>query len=459
MTGFWVVMAAICFLLALGPATPLFQLAFDLIPGMHLFRIPVRWLYPFSLALAALAGMGADVVLGWVQSLPRAPRLGAGLIAVLLLAGGILIWRAGSPFAVFHAWEHHQALWVASAIGGLLALATPAVALMGGPSSRRWLSYGLAAAVAVELVAGSQWVVENHAATVDTYRTVSPIAAYVAAHPDGRVLSVAQGDWNTSPDRLAADTVIYVNASSVSGYSTPWPFSRDIALDSRVVAPLVAGAPVTPGVEELWRALGVAYIDAAVSQHNLAGVTGLRPVVASGPWVLYALDVPGSRTWASCGARIVPSSARALGAVLAPTFSTSTLYLEGAGPSVAGTVCGQSRIIRAGTTEVTIQARLPARGWVVLADSWYPGWVVDVDGHPAPMLHADYFLRAVSVPAGIHTLTFTYRPRSMYAGALVSLVSLLVLLAALGSLFWSSRVGRGRGYAVPDPDRPPPPAQ
>jgi len=63
-----------------------------------------------------------------------------------------------------------------------------------------------------------------------------------------------------------------------------------------------------------------------------------------------------------------------------------------------------------------------------LADSDYPGWAATVDDEPTPIYRANLAFRAVQVPAGVHTVEFTYRPWWMLAGAFVSVVSLLGIL-------------------------------
>ena len=76
-------------------------------------------------------------------------------------------------------------------------------------------------------------------------------------------------------------------------------------------------------------------------------------------------------------------------------------------------------------------------GWAVLHDSWYPGWTATLDGQAVPMYPADGIFRAVWVPAGHHTLVFSYVPRSFSVGAAISLVAWGGMLA----LAW---FGRGR---------------
>ena len=70
----------------------------------------------------------------------------------------------------------------------------------------------------------------------------------------------------------------------------------------------------------------------------------------------------------------------------------------------------------------------PGPGRLVVADLVYPGWKVTVDGKPARSL-AEGDLRAVEVPAGARTVTWSFTPPGVRAGALISLVALLALAA------------------------------
>jgi len=78
-------------------------------------------------------------------------------------------------------------------------------------------------------------------------------------------------------------------------------------------------------------------------------------------------------------------------------------------------------------------------GLVVFSEIYYPkGWYATIDGKDAPVLRADYVLRAMEVPAGKHVIEFRFEPKPYVIGNKVTLASSWILLVlVLGSLGWS----------------------
>ncbi|MBE9471546.1 MAG: YfhO family protein [Chloroflexi bacterium] len=70
-------------------------------------------------------------------------------------------------------------------------------------------------------------------------------------------------------------------------------------------------------------------------------------------------------------------------------------------------------------------------GYLVLTDTWYPGWQATVDGKPAEVLQANYAFRAVYLAAGEHTVEMVYHPTSVLVGEAVSLTTLTLLVVGL----------------------------
>lgn len=86
---------------------------------------------------------------------------------------------------------------------------------------------------------------------------------------------------------------------------------------------------------------------------------------------------------------------------------------------------GQVSGYRRAWNEVEAQVSAPQGGYLVFSEIDYPGWRADVDGRGVPILTANYFLRAVWLEPGQHSIRLEYRPASVLIGALVSLSTLL----------------------------------
>ena len=80
---------------------------------------------------------------------------------------------------------------------------------------------------------------------------------------------------------------------------------------------------------------------------------------------------------------------------------------------------------------VVLRVDAPQRGFLVLADQWFPGWQATVGGTPVPILRADYVFRLVEVPAGRSTVEFRYVPDALLLGALISAVTAGAIVLAL----------------------------
>ena len=65
-------------------------------------------------------------------------------------------------------------------------------------------------------------------------------------------------------------------------------------------------------------------------------------------------------------------------------------------------------------------------GLAVVGDPWYPGWRAWVDGKREPVQEFAGVVRAVPVGAGRHQIEFRYRPASVYWGAALTALGLLL---------------------------------
>lgn len=68
---------------------------------------------------------------------------------------------------------------------------------------------------------------------------------------------------------------------------------------------------------------------------------------------------------------------------------------------------------------------------LVISEAYYPGWAASVNGQPVSVIEADAFLQAVPIPAGNSTVELNYRPATLLAGAIISLLSLTACIVLL----------------------------
>jgi len=79
---------------------------------------------------------------------------------------------------------------------------------------------------------------------------------------------------------------------------------------------------------------------------------------------------------------------------------------------------------------VEMSVRTPVAGFLVLTDSYYPGWRAEVNGKPVKIYRTDDIFRGILVPAGTSTILFTFLPTHFYLGLSLSLLTLFFLLSA-----------------------------
>ncbi|WP_343031287.1 YfhO family protein, partial [Xanthovirga aplysinae] len=87
----------------------------------------------------------------------------------------------------------------------------------------------------------------------------------------------------------------------------------------------------------------------------------------------------------------------------------------------------------------TLNYEVDAKGksFVVFSEIYYPnGWKATIDGKEAPILRANYVLRALEVPEGKHEINFSFKPDSYVIGNKImmgsSLLLTIICLTAIG---------------------------
>jgi len=93
-------------------------------------------------------------------------------------------------------------------------------------------------------------------------------------------------------------------------------------------------------------------------------------------------------------------------------------------------------VIESSAGRVIVNARSSSGGRLVLTELMYPGWSATVDGEPAEMVTFEKMFRAVDLSPGEHTVVYRFRPNSVYRGAFIGGLMLLLLATIAHIRYW-----------------------
>ena len=429
-----------------------------LVPVLGWFRLPHRTLVLGQLGVALLAGAGWDALRS-PSPARRALAVGAlGAVATLTLAtrwAQPLWWTPVllAGLAVLAASARQRA---AARPLAVLAVGVVVLDLTGATRNAYRLPY-----VAQDWERGTK-----HDATL---RRVAELAG------PARVLLVgaernlpewgqksglrarlrAPADYEPLAPARYADLFSFVATRSLWPTDSPRPFLGAIPEFFQTVPPPVWG--------RLFRLLGVRYFvirtDMLRDPRIAAFADTLVPVAleparrADPASELAVFEDPAAlpRAWtvehAECVAGARPLLARLTSADFDPRRS---VLLEVECPPGAPAVAGPAVPLELDDpSRVRAVVDLERPGFLVLSDTFDPGWRARVGGEPVEILRANWAFRAVQVPAGRHVVEMRYAPTSFRVG----LAAAAVVVALGGFLGWRRFPRRGappRSDLAPD---------
>jgi len=162
------------------------------------------------------------------------------------------------------------------------------------------------------------------------------------------------------------------------------------------------------------------------------GAAGLR---------IYAEPTAFPRAWAVKRVKRVESEeiVESQIGVSTPEQLRETAFFADGDPKVE-TCEGEDSVVfrKVRPTSYVVDAVLPCRRMIVVGNTYFPDWVVRVDGKPTEMYQVDRALQGFVVPGGKHKVEVTYRPTKVFLGAGISVTALL-LFGFLGLITRSVR--------------------
>ena len=428
-------LAALTLLYALGRATPVFQILFDRMPGVSLYRRPADAAFALNFALAMCAGYVLHIYLkrglpqiDWRDRLHRATALGAGLAFAAMVAGAL--WFSAGQDKLAPAARH-----MGLALAGLAAVA--ALLRYGATPWRRPL-----VAAALVALAGADLIARNAASSMNSEPTQRYSIYATPTAQEEAALAALRADLARRADEGAAPRVEilglpgpWMNAAMTLGLEGTLGYNPlHLADYERAVGPGVNAGDVNlrrfPETFRGWRA-------------PLAKLLGLEYLVVDRPLSQLPPQIPRPKSTVELFAsekihvyRFSPAAPRALvvgrvkpidmeiagGGHQLPAFDRMkealidaegldalTPALRAAGADAPG---GVAQIVARHHDRVLVDVDAPKGGLLVLHDIDYPGWTARVDGVATPILRANLLFRGVELPPGARRVEFLFRPFS-----------------------------------------------
>jgi hypothetical protein len=407
-TWAWLALAGASFVLALGIyAIPHGWLT--LLPGVGQLRAPARFIVLSDFALAALAALGLDAVLGPLttasrQALARAWRWVAAAtgvvfaIVVPLAYLALLLTQDRDPaIALRVSITLIAVVTFAGLLGASLLWLTARRGEWAAPRTLGWLAAGL---IFLDLASLGAYQDLGDADPSRTFNQAA-VAGFLAAQPGPFRI-----DTRTGIEQLwQPDTALAYRLEDVGG----------------VVNPLLLA-----DVARYWEGLGA-------RSSRLYDLLNVHYLIAKKDvqldWGKFALVFDGDpklnvyqnrrarpRAFVVGQARGVPDHATAWNAIHAPDFDPAvTAIVEGAAPATGGR--GEVTEIQPGPNRLALRVNTDGPALLVVSQVWYPGWRVYMDGQPqvAP-LRVDYLFQGVALPAGSHAVELRFEPAGWQLG-------------------------------------------
>ncbi len=411
-------------IIALGLNTPLYRILFAL-PGSTLLRVPARAWFAVTFAIAALAGMGTQGLLEWSgQANPRS------------IFVAITVACAAMVFGVIGALGSGQISFVVIALLSPIACLLLILRLKHKLSPDRFAIL-IVALIAIDLISidwalyrsipidqafadgreAAEWI----ASQSESARVYSPSYSIPQQVAQEYHLQLADG---IDPLQLARYVAFMQKATGVGDwkYSVTLPAFPNIKSDEDI---RLALANMIPSVE-LLGLLNVKYIVSAFPIEHLDLIERAR----FGSTFIYENVRVMPRAFVLGQIDTVPD-AEAAARWLDNNEVTAAVVVEGLPRSIDLKIQPHTaQIVSAQPDRIEVQASGP--GLLVLSEIVAPDWIATIDDQPAEIFPADLALRGIVLPWGDHKIVLSYQPKRVYAGVLISALSLLACAVAIG---------------------------
>jgi uncharacterized membrane protein YfhO len=429
---FWLIVFAVGVFFALGEYNPLYFLFYDWVPVFSMFRYPQKFFLLCAYALVFLTGWGLDRFIDGIMN--KAAEMKKILLALLVTGIGVA--------AVFGAHADRAGL---ESLMILLLLAVGILALHLKKIHRTGFFSLLLLLMVMDLMGKNSMLIplidrefytesppvaKQLEGTADSYRVFSGMLLDKPGQnntpsntnkSESKVPQFEQPSYNLLSVQLATRDQVYPNLGAIYGLayvdgeatlklneSLLWHqlfITSDIPIKKTILKRSNVKYWVTEDFAQLPSALyprGVKKVKVFEDALPRAFLVGEVRQVSDTDWFNVYYD---------------------------PAFDPlkQVLLTEPTGLKKAENFSGQVEQIKYKPNRVSVETNQNEEGFLVLLDTWFPGWKVEVDGKPQRIYQANHFYRGVKLGPGNHSIEFSYEPIGLRMGAIISAVTFILL--------------------------------
>jgi len=437
---FFAGLAVIALLLAMGGYSLLHGWLYAIVPAFDQLRAPARFVLLLDFGLAVLAAFGVERLLQ-LQKNSLHEKFKVQIKQFLKIAswslGGLIVVAAPLSYYAMLVTQDRNPVIFNRATAAASGVATFAFFTIAALTVLHLIHHqrlrGWAAGIAIYAVIVLDLF--SLGANVDTGHT-NPTTGF--EHPEA--ITFLKNDPGLYRVEVTTDVwhLWQPNTALLHGLDDAWGIYNPLALADTSL--YWQGAP--PRNSGRYNFLGIKYIIASKAGAPADG--NIIPVFDGDPAVNIYLNQSALARVQFVGQTVImPNQDAVWTAIRADMFNPAeVVLLEQNQPPNTPPLPLETQptstlaIAEYGTNTVTVAVETDQAGYLVLSDAWYPGWQATVDGRPEPVYRANYAFRAVYVPAGDHTVRFTFEPLWWKIGLGVSGITLLVLL------LWGLRIAK-----------------
>ena len=429
-TLLWII-TGVGFIFALGKNTPVFVFLYKYVPSFDMFNSPARFLIWVHMSLCLLAAIGSS---SWDTPSGKGLywlRLGTAGSASVVITSVVMVRLMPSL---------GQHFFRATTIFGILAFLAGALTLIKGYFERN--RFGLYWRIGVLLIVMADLTIAgiglNPTLPAGEYAKGTTRNPY--GGKEGRVFLDPESEYALKYQKylrfndyrpLGPNQEVLVGIIPNTNILNRTNYVNNF--DPLLVAPFSS-------LMELFPVMGEQEKDNWLRLMNVERSGNLDLTQASG--VKFTEIEGNSRLWwFPCSAAVTSNEealdrSRELLQEWDGSTQLETVVIEG----IEAEKCQDSRpsvalvykISEETTTRIVIEVTTRQDGWVMLSDTWYPGWQAALDGEKVEIGRGFGLFRTVKVPDGEHVIEMNYKPLSFRLGLVISISGILFLIVLPG---------------------------